>query len=155
MTNLELDEIAKAANPELAIHILVFDKYKELGYAKTQDWIRQTLMNWVSKENAAVKEYLRNRVNENEQFEPHKDELLNLSLKLDSDKLESWVYNMNRIDFSKQSIFEILSELFVFIQFNPKTENSESYYNLVADVLDRFTYLGKEFKILPNEPDCK
>lgn len=154
ITNSELNEIEKSSNPKLSIHVFTFKKYKEYGYDKTQDWIRQTLKNYVSNENEIVKTYLRNSVNKNDQFETYKHELLNLVLSLDPNRLESWIYNMKNRDISKHLLFEILSELFIFIQFNPKTENDESYYDLVTDLLDRFTYLGKEFRIFPNDPDC-
>lgn len=149
----ELEKNENSVNPESSIHALVFSKYEELGYSKTQDWIRQILANLVSDTTPILYKYLKKSVNKNEQFEPYKNELLDLVLKLDADKLESWAFKMKEIDVSKQFIFEVLLELFVFIQFNPKTENIDSYYDLVADFLDRFTYLEKDFKIFPNEPD--
>jgi hypothetical protein len=154
MKKTELEKIENSVNAERSIHILTFSKYKELGYEKTQDWIRQNLVDSTSDTTPILNTYLKNSVNKNEQFEPYKNELLDLVLELDADKLELWAFKMKEINFSKQFIFEVLSELFVFIQFNPKTENADSYYDLVADFLDRFTYLGKGFKIFPNEPDC-
>lgn len=150
----DLEEFSNSKEPEVSIHLCVHDRYNEFGYDMTQNWIKQTLENWKWDKYLETKEYLIKRVNENKQFEPFKEELLSLTLELDYDKLELWVYDMKKKGLSKKRIFDILSELFVFIQYNPKTANDESNYDFVADFLDRFTSWGMGFRILPNEPDC-
>ena len=73
MKKSELEKIENSVNPERSIHILTFSKYEEWGYAKTQDWIRQTLVNLDSGTTLILNKYLKERVNKNEQFEPYKD----------------------------------------------------------------------------------
>jgi hypothetical protein len=155
LTKIELDKMEGASKPDIAIHIFVFNEYKKHGYDKTQHWIREALKNWEWDNYASVKNYLNTCMMKNEQLEPYKEELLNITHDLDYEGLNSWVHTMNDSGFNKDSIYKILSELFIFIQFNPVTENNDSCYDFLGDFLDRFTAWGNNFRILINEPDCE
>lgn len=149
-----LEEIQAAYRPDIAIHVIVFDKYKETSYDNLQNWIRKNIEEWRWTDYHIIKDYLINAIKKNDTFEPYKEQLLVITMALNYGKLEYWVDEMSRKGFTKKSIFEILSELFVFVQYNPLTGNNETYDDFVADFLDGFTALGKNNRILPNEPDC-
>ena len=116
LANSEIEKIENSSNPRISIHVLIFTRYKEFGYDKTQERIRQILKSGKTNGFLTVQNYLNERVNKNEQFEPYKSKLLGITLSLNAKLLEKWAYTLKKNNFSKQYIFEILSELFVFIK---------------------------------------
>ena len=155
LTKAELDKILSAFNSETSTHVFIHSKYEEWGYEFTQGWIRQIFQQLEGSDHKEAQTYLEKRIIANERFEPYKEELLSITLQQDEVQLETWVNELNKIGKSKQLIYEILLELFVFVQHHPETKNVDPYYDFVADFLDRFTAWGKNFKILENEPDCQ
>lgn len=54
---------------------------------------------------------------------------------------------------TKQEIYDLFLEFLKEIQIDPKTKGDEEAYDKLCDFMDGFTVWGKQFKILPNEPD--
>jgi hypothetical protein len=52
---------------------------------------------------------------------------------------------------TKDEIYRILLELFVYIKYNPKTKNDETVCDNMIGFLDCFVEEGIGYKILPNE----
>jgi len=141
------------SDPKQAIHSYTFNQFKSTDYDKTQKTIRECLERLNEKEHSILIEYLQDRIQRNQDFEPYKVELIQLILELKEKRLEEWTYNLKDKGFTKRALYNILLELFVYVKFNNKTKNDDRYYDLVADFLDRFTYLGKNYRIFPDELD--
>ena len=82
-------------------------------------------------------------------------EVIQIILRSDTwyDGLESWCQKRKNDGFSKKEIYCILTELFVYEQDMPNTE--EVWSNRIQDFLDRFSSWGKEHRIWPNEPNIE
>jgi len=137
------------------IHVFIFNKFEELGYDRTLELLRKCLANTDLQITGIVHEYLQFRIKKNEVFENYKSALTKVVLELDDEKLKVWSHEMRVTGFSKQEIYDILHELFIYVQFDEGTKEDLSFGDFVADFLDLFTYLGKEYRIFPNDPDCK
>ncbi len=153
MKESELESIVFSEDPKLAIHIFTSNQFDSIGYDEAQQELRINLEKLNGEKYLILTKYLSNRIRENEKFEPYKEELLELTLELSADELENWSNSKKKSGLSKQTIFDILSELIVYIQSNTKTKDDEKYFDLIADFLDRFTYLGKNHRIYPDEPN--
>ena len=134
-------------------YIYTSNQFNSIGYDETQKEIRTNLDIFKGEQYSILTEYLNNRINKNEKFEPYKEELLKLTLELNENKLENWSNNKKTQGLTKQTLFDILSELIVYINSNTKTKDDDNYFDLIADFLDRFTYLGKNYRIYSDEPN--
>jgi hypothetical protein len=54
---------------------------------------------------------------------------------------------------AKAEIYDLFLAFHEEIQIDPRTKNDEAIYDRLSDFMDRFTAWGKNFKILPHEPD--
>ena len=132
----ELDVILTKANPELEIHIAVHEQYNKLGYHNAQDWIRETLNECKDAKYSIVKKYLDSRLRASKILEPHREELM-LRLQMNAyGPLQEWVTSRMSEEMTKEVILEILSELFVFVQYHPTPDDGYSFADRVADVLE-------------------
>lgn len=60
-------------------------------------------------------EYLRCKIEGNSQFEPHRQELLEIILTFNHDELEAWAYKVKRQGLDKENIYRILLELWSYL----------------------------------------
>jgi len=153
MKEEEIEAFQFSKDPRIAIHIYTSNLFDSIGYEETQKEIRQNLNKLKLRNYSILIEYLQNRISKNQKFEPFKQELLNIVLNLNENELENWSNTKKEQGLSKQTIFDILLELIVYINSNIITKNEDKYFDLIADFLDRFTYLGKIYRIYPDEPD--
>ena len=54
---------------------------------------------------------------------------------------------------TKAEIYDLFLDFHREIQIDPRTKNDEDVYDRLSDFMDGFTAWGKNFKILPHEPD--
>ena len=88
-------------------------------------------------------------------FEKHKEQLIEFAIKkwTSHDDMLSWVNLQSNEGFTKEEIYHIFLELQEFVQIDARTKNDTEIYDALADFMDGFTSWGKNFRILPNEPD--
>lgn len=154
ISEIKLKSIEKSVRRATLIHLFVIEKYETLGFDETHQKINICLKNWTYNSFKTSQAYLKNRMSKYNQFEPYKDELLKICLEAEEDNYEIWAVKKKNEGFSKQKLYEIFLELFVYIQYHIKTKNEDLYYDILTSFLDRFTDWGGNFKIFPDEPDC-
>ena len=131
------------------IHGTFHNKIDEVGYDEAHTWLKANSEPRDLSEDPYLKSYVERQLHAYGAFLPFRDELMELTLALDREKLRAWAYATKAKGFSKKAIYEILGEQFVYLQRHPKTRDDEVYYDFIADFLDLFTDWGGSNRIFP------
>jgi len=86
------------------------------------------------------------------EFARHHKELLEMVRDDEySARMRKWVEERRAAGLTKKEIYDTVLELFVDVQTRP--DPGEKLHDRLTDFLDGFTVMGKDFRILPEEPD--